>query len=299
MFKHLVGWAVGTAICGIPVTFVAAQSTELGAPTAANSEVDPAGDQHVAQDNGLQRAADPTPASSHDQPHELKPLDIDTNSDSYRQLSPKFKIWTNFKEKMLIMSGEVCLRRGPLEMFACPAGTKEHESVVKVDTDAFNVHVGLLAIGARPGHPARFHPKYEPAEGTDIDVFVQWTDKEGASHRIAAQHWVRNARTKRSMKERWVFAGSDFWTDEETGKRYYQAEAGDLICVSNFPTATMDLNVESSAANSGLIFEAFEERIPPRGTQVYLILKPHDSPSEPKSDEPAATTPAVEVQKEK
>ena len=64
------------------------------------------------------------------------------------------------------------------------------------------------------------------------------------------------------MTHRWVFAGSRFWVNERTGERIYTAESGDLICVSNFDTAVLDLPIESSGANEGLLFEAFTERIP-------------------------------------
>jgi hypothetical protein len=76
------------------------------------------------------------------------------------------------------------------------------------------------------------------------------------------------------MEHPWVFAGSRFWTDEETGRQYYQAEGGDFICVSNFGTAALDIPVESSQSNDALEFEAFTEHIPPLGTPVRLVLKP-------------------------
>ena len=76
------------------------------------------------------------------------------------------------------------------------------------------------------------------------------------------------------MTHHWVFAGSSFWTDPADNKRYYRAEGGDVICVSNFPTAMMDLPIESTQANEELLFEAFTEHIPPRGTPVRVILAP-------------------------
>ena len=81
-------------------------------------------------------------------------------------------------------------------------------------------------------------------------------------------------RTEREMSQPWVFAGSRFWKDEETGEQYYQAEGGDFICVSNFGTAMLDIPIESSQSNLELAFAAFTERIPPLGTPVRLILKP-------------------------
>ena len=78
----------------------------------------------------------------------------------------------------------------------------------------------------------------------------------------------------RQMDAQWVFAGSGFTTDTDTGEKYYLAEAGDLICVANFTTATLDLAIESSATNDTLMFEAYAERIPPVGTKVTMELVP-------------------------
>lgn len=78
----------------------------------------------------------------------------------------------------------------------------------------------------------------------------------------------------RQMDAQWVFAGSGFTTDSTTGEKYYLAEAGDLICVANFTTATLDLAIESSATNDTLMFEAYTERIPPLGTKVTMELVP-------------------------
>ena len=71
-----------------------------------------------------------------------------------------------------------------------------------------------------------------------------------------------------------MFGGSGFWTDERTGERHYQAQSGDFICVSNFPSAMLDLPIPSTDKDGSLLFEAFTERIPPLGTPVTLILTP-------------------------
>ena len=87
------------------------------------------------------------------------------------------------------------------------------------------------------------------------------------------------------MTLNWVFAGSGFWVDERTGKRHYRAEGGDFICVSNFPSAMLDLPIESTQTNSGLMFEAFTENIPPIGTPVTVILEPQLKTKEKKEEE--------------
>jgi hypothetical protein len=192
-----------------------------------------------------------------------------------QRLSPDADVWVDKQGKRLIVDGEVCLTRGFLEMFACPKDTKEHESVVSVNAKASVVHAALLAIGAKTGSAVQFEPKYVPASGTRIDIFVFWTDKEGKRRQTPAQQWIRNVKTKKPMEYHWVFAGSGFWLDEFTGKRHYLGDAGDFICVSNFPSATLDLPVKSSHDNENLLFEAFTEKIPERGTKVTLVLSPH------------------------
>ena len=91
-----------------------------------------------------------------------------------------------------------------------------------------------------------------------------------------------------------TYGGSRFWTDEETGKQYYQAEGGDFLCVSNFGTAAFDIPVESSQSNDALEFEAFTERIPPLGAPVRLILKPKPKEQEAKSRERRAESKTAE-----
>ena len=86
------------------------------------------------------------------------------------------------------------------------------------------------------------------------------------------------------MKYPWVFVGSGFWNDPETGKRYYHAERGELICVSNFASAMLDLPVPSSQTNDDLLFRAYTERIPKVGTPIKLILIP-----KPKADDESGT----------
>jgi hypothetical protein len=190
------------------------------------------------------------------------------------KLSKKHPVWLDTKRKAVVMDGEVCLREGQLEMFACPKGTKEHESIVAIDCLPEEVHAGLLAIGAKPGTPVKFDPEYTPATGQVVDVFLLWKDAEGKTKQAKAQDWIKHMKSGKPMENEFVFAGSGFWTDEETGKKHYQANGGDFICVSNFPTAMLDLPVKSSQANSDLLFHAFTEQVPPKGTKVRVVLIP-------------------------
>lgn len=190
-----------------------------------------------------------------------------------RRLDPEQPVWIDAQASRVFVDGRVVLRDGALEMFACPAGTKEHESVVAVDAPALLIHTALLAVGAEPGSPARFEPEYRPPTGTEIAISVEW--EEGGERRSSpAQEWVRNVDTGKAMELPFVFAGSGFWTDPDTKKNYYLAESGDLICVTNFGAAMIDVPAPSTQANEELWFEPFTERIPEVDTPVRLVLEP-------------------------
>ncbi len=194
-----------------------------------------------------------------------------------KKITKDHAVYLDLKRKAVVIDGEVCLREGLLEMFACPKGTKEHESVVSLNCTAEQVHAALLAVGAKPGTTVKFDPEYKAATGPIVDVLILWLDEKGGKHKVRAQEWVKYGKTEKEMPFDWVFAGSGFWTEEGTGKVHYMANSGDLICVSNFNTATLDLPVESSQANASLLFTAFTDRIPPRGTKIRAVLIPRPS----------------------
>lgn len=266
-------------------------------------------------------------------------------------LNKQGTVLLDLKQKKLLLKTHVCLVEGVLEMLCCKKQTKEHESILSIDSSAKAIHAGLLAIGAKAGTPVRFTPKFEPPTGQKLDLILEWKDKAGKQHREKAQDWVRSSTSRyftakldklppgveidkktelryddkykeliwfgemtkqerdqflaksddkvyqaavkrfyketrpRLMKADWVFAGSGFSIDEMTGEKYYHAESGDLICVANFPTAIIDVSIESSASGEGnLLFEANKIKIPPRGTPVTIEISiAKEKPAQKKS----------------
>lgn len=189
-----------------------------------------------------------------------------------KRLSKTEEVWIDAAKKQVVVGGSIVLDEGGIEVFACPKGSKEHEAIVATNSSAKLVHAGLLAIGLEPGNPVSFDPVYVPAKGQVVAITMRWKDAAGKSHEQPAQEWIRNTKTGKALDAPWVFAGSQFWQDPTDGTQYYQADGGDLVCVSNFPTATLDLPIESSQSNEALLFEVFPGRVPPRDTEVDLIF---------------------------
>lgn len=170
---------------------------------------------------------------------------------------------------------EVCLREGLLEVFLCKLNTKEHESVLHVDADGREIHAALLLTNAKPGHPVKFTPRFEAANGTVIKVSLTYREK-GKVKTCPANEWVKDRKTSKHLAHDWVFAGSRLLQDPDRPEvpPYYMANQGDLISVANFPDSMLDLPVKSSKDAAELMFEINTPRIPPLRTPVLVTLEP-------------------------
>jgi hypothetical protein len=281
-----------------------------------------------------------------------RPGDAETG---WTPLNPQQTVLLDVPGQRVVLKSTVVLREGVLEMFACRRGSKEHESVVAVDTEAYVIHAALLAVGAEPGKPVQWTPEYAPPTGQKVDIFVQWKEADGTPRRERATRWVRHVTRRyyvatieplpadvvipeeselryhaarkelvwfgpmtdalrdeclalcdradyqqairsfhtqsqpQEMQADWLFTGSGFFVDD-SGRRFYQAESGNLICVANFSDAIIDVSVRSTAANEELLFEPYTERIPPLGTEVLIELLPVPRTA-PKSDPLPQTVP--------
>jgi hypothetical protein len=180
---------------------------------------------------------------------------------------------------------EVCLREGPLEEFLCKKGTKEHESIVRIDADAQFIHAALATAGAKAGTPTEFvdakgEPKWKAATGTKINVLVHYT-MGGKTFTHPAQDWIRDReKTKKEKKDvtiphGWVFAGSRELVDPcDPNRKFYAANSGDVISISNFPYSMLEMPVEISKDDAFLTYEARTEKIPAQFSKVWVILEP-------------------------
>jgi hypothetical protein len=185
--------------------------------------------------------------------------------------------------RRVLVHSTVCLRMGPLELLMCRKQSKEHESILTADIDARDLHKALLATGAETGSPCEYQPKYKPATGTPIKIFVQYEHK-GKLVTQPAGHWIRNMKTQKELKEHWVFAGSRFVKNVLDPKRpdIYLANEGDVVTVSNFEDSLLDLPIPSPKDDADRAFEAFTEHIPAVDTKVTIILEPVLKAAKPK-----------------
>jgi hypothetical protein len=172
----------------------------------------------------------------------------------------------------VLVKAKVCLREGMLEHLLTRIRCKEHEAILVADIDARDLHRALLLLGLREGKPIAFKPKEVPPSGAGVQITLAYK-KDGKEIKVPARQWIRHAKTKKNLHTDWVFVGSGLVAEADNpAKVYYLANDGDVICVSNFESALLDLPILSS--NHDNEYEAHTERIPAVDTPVTVVLEP-------------------------
>lgn len=182
-------------------------------------------------------------------------------------------------DRRVIVHGVVCLREGALEGLLTRKGTKEHEYIIAADVDARNIHKALLATGAEAGACVTLEPKFTPAHGTVINVYIEYLDNEQRTV-VPARTWIRDSQTNKDLDCAWVFAGSRFSLDPDDRRKlpHYLANDGNIICLAGcgccLDSALMDLALKDPKKVGERVMAANTDRIPPLGMPVAVILSP-------------------------
>jgi len=180
------------------------------------------------------------------------------------------------------IDAEVACTQGWLEQAVCRAGTREHESLLVVNTPPSRVHAALMLIDLQPGRPGRWEMspdgvtvKRIPPEG---DAIAAWVEVGGT--RVPLSSWIADpVRGRRFPEQPWVFAGSRMRRrpPERGGGEQYVADAtGSVIGIVTFGDEVVSFcevlsdKVETDAPE----WQAATERMPQPGTRVTLVLTP-------------------------
>jgi hypothetical protein len=170
---------------------------------------------------------------------------------------------------------EICLRAGALEFLVCARDTKTHESILHTKARASHLHAALLVLGLRPGKPARWSgddeaARFLPPAGAKLRIDVAWKDKKGTDHCVDATTWLTSSDTKKPFDapKHWVFVGSEVLPDG----RYWAEIDGDVISLTNFASAVVDVPFQSSNVDELRDILANTAAIPPLRTKVRVIV---------------------------
>ena len=195
------------------------------------------------------------------------------------------------KAKEVRLAGNVCLREGVLELFACSEGTREHESVFTVKAKASAVTFALALLGLPTGQPGFMTEggAYSPPAGAGLEISIRYTAEaagDGAKKtevRTVPAHQVLRLASSEEPLDRpleWVYVGQP----AEKMQRVSDRE-GTIICISNFTEAVVDLPFESTDVDAELLYAVNAKALPPLGTPVEIIIRPTGRTIAPKKVE--------------
>ena len=261
------------ALAAASVLAVACEATRKSQEPA-----EPARDAHAAQSAQTSRqAAEAAPRASAAKAIDAPAADPALAPDEgLRKLLGTMGVRWSSAERKLEVSGWVNMQTGLVEVFACAPQGKTHESVVVLDCVPSGLHAGLLALGARSGTPVEMGTdgKYTQPTGDRIEVFVRWTDAQGAEHVARAEDWIWNETEKRAMQpSSWIFAGSFVQPSSDPSARATFAADYIKSLVTTYHDATSILENPYPEGDDDTVYYANEKAVPPVGTPITAIFQ--------------------------
>lgn len=189
----------------------------------------------------------------------------------------------DLEKQVLILQGRICLQKGPIELFACAPGGKDHESIVLLDCKPQNVHLALISLGLRDrSELGEGGPKYlgDPTRPVGDRVVVELEfEKDGKTQRVRAEDLVLNLASNQPMdRAGWVFTGSSFApeldpeTGKPTGRKVYLANRYRSLITTYHDHTTLIDNPTLDGGNDEL-FVANSAALPPAGTAARVFIR--------------------------
>ena len=181
----------------------------------------------------------------------------------------------DWSHRQVEIDSTVVLREGLLELVACTANSREHESILRINARAAHVYMALGLIGLTPGKPASWDFDRDqpiPATGDPVAIEVRFP-REGQTVERNIRHWLLE--NGKVMRERhWVFAGS-VRTEEDD---LVAQREGTIVTVVDFGDALLALPESHTADNEELWLEPNTTEIPPLDSKVTLIVRALQAP---------------------
>lgn len=198
----------------------------------------------------------------------------------------------DLEKNEIVVQGTICLQKGPIELFACAPGGKDHESIVILQCKPQNLHLALITIGLRDktelggGGPQSLGDPARPV-GDRVVVEVEF-EKDGKTERHRAEDLILQVVENKPMdRAGWIFSGSDFAPEldpesgKPTGRKIYLANRyRSIVTTYHDPTTLID-NPTVEGGNDDL-FVANPAALPAAGTaaKVYFRLPTPDEVKE-------------------
>jgi arylsulfatase A-like enzyme len=222
---------------------------------------------------------------------DLEPESRDTGAGAVLEL-PGLEV--DFERGVVDVEAVVCLDAGQLELIACTKGTKEHESIVAIDSRPLHLHTALLLLAARPGHPASMQraspdsPLIEiPPQGGPVDVLLVLEGADGSEVEHPISEFIAPSESTDDPfpTHTFLFTGSLLQEVEEGPRLYLSDRSGNVVSLVSFGDEVLSLPGGLAHDADTLHWSVDSTRLPPVGSKVRLRLRPQVLPGGKQAEE--------------
>lgn len=185
------------------------------------------------------------------------------------------------------VAGQAALDEGWLEQAVCLAGTREHESLVVIESPPRMVHAALLMLGLEAGRPGSWRLeddgetiRREAPVGAALELHVRFTRPDGVETTVPLSTWVETPRGGSIELHPWRFAGSRLEARRDGGEAYAADFSGSVVGLVTFGdevVAFAEVRSDQVAIDEAG-FLVRRGTPPPPGTPVTLVFRAPRAP---------------------
>jgi hypothetical protein len=179
----------------------------------------------------------------------------------------------------VVVPGVVLVTKGLVELFGCGEGGKEHETVVRLESNIQALDLALTSAGLKRGRlPAKTDLNLSD-QGSRVLILVQWVDKNGKVVTHRSEDLIVSMRRNGPMpRVGWTYVGQWMEVADPTSpkgekKHKVLAATGSRSLITTFRDRTALLDNPLEEAVDDTLFGANYMLLPESGTPVKVILR--------------------------
>lgn len=195
------------------------------------------------------------------------------------------------KTREIRFPAAINMDEGLIEYLIVHENGKVHESLLVTKTSPTHVNLAFTLLRYPPsrelyalpnetgGQSDKFPDVPEDVKAAArILIDVEWVE-DGKTRRLPVNEWVQHAVKTTAMKAGpWVYGGSEFFDG-----KYSPEMSGDVVAI--FLTGSAIVNYPGEDNRDDTVWLAYPKRVPPAGTPVTVIFRPHAKPAADPSPE--------------
>jgi hypothetical protein len=179
----------------------------------------------------------------------------------------------------VVVPGVVLVTRGLVELFGCGEGGKEHETVIRLESNVQALDLALTSAGLKRGKLPSKTDLTLPDQGSRVVVLIQWLDKNGKLVTYRSEDLIVSMRRNAPMpRVGWTYVGQWMEVADPTspkGDKTHKvlAATGSRSLVTTFRDRSALLDNPLEEAVDDTLFGSNYMLLPERGTPVRVILR--------------------------